>query len=155
MAEEKEVEKLDETLKDYKSQIIVSPKGTLTWDKELIFIGRTQKGYEVDFDANQQWGCSPTETFLLSVAGCIGIDCVVFLRKMKAELESFKVEITGHRMPNPPQYYTSFEIMIHIKGKNITDKKVQRAISLSREKYCSVYHSLRKDIKMQIDYTIT
>ncbi len=153
MSEEKEVKELDETLEGYKSKIQQVNKATLTWDKDLIFVGRTQRGYEVEFDAQQQWGCSPTETLLLSVAGCMGIDMVSFLKKMKCEIKTYKMDIVGERNPTPPQYYTSIEMIISVAGSGLTAKKLERAISLSHEKYCSVYHSLRKDIKMKVDYT--
>jgi putative redox protein len=153
MSEEKEVKELDESLDEYKSKIQQVNKATLTWDKDLIFVGRTNRGYEVEYDAAQQWGCSPTETLLLSVAGCMGIDMVSFLQKMKVEIKSYKMDIIGERNPTPPQYYTSMEMVISIKGSGLTPKKLERAISLSHEKYCSVYHSLRKDMKMKVDYT--
>ncbi len=153
MAEEREIKELDETLEGYKSKIQQVNKATLTWDKELIFIGRTQRGYEVEFDAQQQWGCSPTETLLLSITGCMGIDMVSFLKKMKCEIKTYKMDIVGERNPTPPQYYTSIEMIIAVTGAGLTAKKIERAISLSHEKYCSVYHSLRKDIKVKVDYT--
>ncbi len=153
MAEETEIKELDGSLEGYKSKIQQVNKATLTWDKELIFVGRTQRGYEVEFDAQQQWGCSPTETLLLSVAGCMGIDMVSFLKKMKCEIKSYKMDIVGERNPTPPQYYTAIEMIIAVTGSGLTAKKVERAISLSHEKYCSVYHSLRKDMKVKVDYT--
>src|SRR5512147_2707837 len=153
MSEENEVKELDEGLDAYKSKIQHVNKATLTWDKDLIFVGRTQRGYEVEYDAAQQWGCSPTETLLLSVAGCMGIDMVSFLKKMKCEIKSYKMDIVGERNPAPPQYYTSIEMIITVTGSGLTAKKIERAISLSQEKYCSVYHSLRKDMKMKVDYT--
>ncbi len=153
MAEEMEVKELDSSLEGYKSKIQQVNKATLTWDKELIFVGRTQRGYEVEYDAAQQWGCSPTETLLLSVAGCMGIDMVSFLKKMKCEIKTYKMDIVGERNPVPPQYYTSMEMIISVTGSGLTAKKLERAISLSHEKYCSVYHSLRKDMKMKVDYT--
>ncbi len=153
MAEEAEIKDLDGSLEGYKSKIQQVNKATLTWDKELIFVGRTQRGYEVEFDAAQQWGCSPTETLLLSVAGCMGIDMVSFLKKMKCEIKTYKMDIVGERNPTPPQYYTSIEMIIAVTGSGLTAKKIERAISLSHEKYCSVYHSLRKDIKVKVDYT--
>ena len=73
MSEEKEIKECETDLETYKSKISQVNKATLTWDKELIFVGRTNRGYEVEYDAQQQWGCSPTETLLLSVAGCMGI----------------------------------------------------------------------------------
>jgi putative redox protein len=153
MSDDKEVKELDESLEAYKSKISQVNKATLTWDKDLIFIGRTNRGYEVEYDAQQQWGCSPTETLLLSVAGCMGIDMVSFLKKMKVEIKTYKMDIVGERNPTPPQYYTAIEMIIAVTGSGLTSRKLERAISLSQEKYCSVYHSLRKDLKVKVDYT--
>ncbi len=153
MTEELEIKELDGSLGEYKSKIQQVNKATLTWDKDLIFVGRTSRGYEVEYDAQMQWGCSPTETLLLSVAGCMGIDMVTFLKKMKCEIKSYKMDIVGERNPTPPQYYTAIEMIISVVGSGLTAKKLERAISLSHEKYCSVYHSLRKDMKVKVDYT--
>lgn len=142
-------------LKGYKEKVLTEMKGTVTLDKDLIFVARTQKGYEIDFDAKLEWGCAPTESLLLSAAGCMAIDVVSFLRKMKAEISAFKIDVSGQRNPTPPQYFTAIEMMIHISGKDITPKRIERAIALSQEKYCSVYHSLRKDIKVGVKYNIT
>ncbi len=150
--EEKEL--LEESLKGYKEKIMPVNKATLSWERELIFLGRTQRGYEIEFDAHQQWGCSPTEALLLSLAGCMAIDVVSFLQKMRAELHSFKIEIIGERNPTPPQYYKRIEMILHISAKNITEKQIERAVALSHEKYCSVYHSLRKDIEIKVDYIL-
>lgn len=149
-------ELLEEVVADsgWKERIPPSNKGFLEWDKELIFTVRTQRGYEVEYDAQLQWGCSPTETFLMSVAGCLAIDLVFFLQKMRAKIKKFRIDYEGMRNPTPPQYYTSINMLITISGEEITPKKVERAISLSQKKYCSVYHSLRKDIEVRVDYRI-
>ncbi|MCG2813214.1 MAG: OsmC family protein [Thermodesulfovibrionales bacterium] len=148
-----EKEALD--LSEYKQKTPLVNKGTLTLDRDLIFVARTQRGYEFEYDPEFQWGCSPTETLLMSLAGCLAIDVVSFLRKMQAEITKFKMDISGERNTTPPQYYKSMELVINISGNNITPKKMERAISLSQEKYCSVYHSLRKDIKVDVKYNIT
>lgn len=152
--EDRDTDSLEESLEGYKGKIMPVNKGTLTWDKELIFLGRTQRGYEIDFDAQAQWGCIPTESLLMSVAGCLAIDVVSFLQKMKAVITKFKIDISGERNPSPPQYYKTVEMTIHISGENITPKKMDRVISLSQEKYCSVYHSLRKDLVVEVKYII-
>lgn len=152
--EKDEVKELDESLAGYKGKILPVNKGTLTWEKELIFHGRTQRGEEVDFDAESQWGCMPTETLLMSVAGCLAIDVVSFLRKMKAEVTKFRIDYSGERNSSPPQYYKSMDLIVHISGEGITPKKMDRAVSLSQEKYCSVYHSLRKDLRVAVKYFI-
>jgi len=138
----------------WKEKIPPSNKGFLEWDKELIFNVRTQRGYEVEYDAQLQWGCSPTETLLMSLAGCLAIDVVSFLQKMRCDLKRFRIDYEGMRNPTPPQYYTSIDLLITIAGKGITPKKIEKAIGLSQKKYCSVYHSLRKDIKVKVDYRI-
>lgn len=152
--EDKDVESLEESLEGYKGKIMPVNKGSLTWDKDLIFVARTQRGYEIEFDAQAQWGCIPTESLLLSVAGCMAIDAVSFLQKMKCIISKFKIDIQGERNPKPPQYYKKIDMVIHISGENITPKKMERVIALSQEKYCSVYHSLRKDLEVKVGYVI-
>lgn len=142
-------------LAGYKETIPPVNKGTLTLDRELIFVARTQRGYEVEYDPKFEWGCSPTETLLMSLAGCLAIDVVSFLRKMKAEITVFKIDASGERNPAPPQYYKSIELVINISGKGITPKKIEKAIALSQEKYCSVRHTLRDDIRVDVKYNIT
>jgi putative redox protein len=152
---ETEKEELEGSLKGYKQKINPVSKATLTWEKELIFRGRTPEGYEIEFDAHVQWGCKPTDALLLSLASCMGIDVVMFLQKMRIDLENFKVDITGERNPTPPQYFKTVDIVLHLTGKNLNPKKVARSVSLSHEKYCSVYNSLRKDMAVNVSYSIT
>ncbi len=152
--EEKTAANLEESVKEWKEEIPTSNKGSLELEKDLIFNGRTQRGYEVDFDAGMQWGCAPTETLIMSLAGCLAIDVVFFLRKMRVEVKSFKIDFEGERNPDPPQYYKSIDMMINISGSGITSKKIERAISLSQEKYCSVQHTLRSDLKVTVNYKI-
>jgi putative redox protein len=151
---EAEHTKLAESLTGYKEKINPLVKSTLTWDKDLIFNGRTQEGYEIDFDAHVQWGCKPTDALLLSLAGCMAIDTVMFLQKMKMKLSSFRIEITGKRNPTPPQYFTEVEMVLHIGGEHLDARKVERAVKLSHEKYCSVYNSLRDDMDVHVKYVL-
>jgi putative redox protein len=145
---------LEDSLKGYKEKINPLIKASLIWDRELIFTGRTGEGYVIEYDAHVQWGCKPTDSLLLSIAGCMGIDVVMFLQKMRVELADFRMNITAERNPTPPQYFKKVDCILSIAGKNIDPKKVDRAVSLSQEKYCSVYNSLRKDLVMNVTYNI-
>lgn len=147
-------EGLEKSLTGYKEKINPVVKGTLEWQKDLIFVGRTNEGYEIEFDAKVQWGCKPTDALLLSIAGCMGIDTVMFLQKMKVELASFMIRLSAERNPDPPQYFKKLDITVIVGGKNVDENKVKKAVNLSHEKYCSVYHSLRKDIVVNLDYKI-
>ncbi|HUH66266.1 MAG TPA: OsmC family protein [Syntrophales bacterium] len=151
-AEEKDL--LEESLKGYKEKIVPVAKASLKWDKDLVFTGTTQQGYEIEFDAQGEWGCKPTDALLLSLAGCMGIDIVMILKKMRVDLTSFRMELVGERNPAPPQYFKSIEIVMYIGGKSINAQKVDRAVSLSHTTYCSVYNSLRKDMEIKVRYVI-
>jgi putative redox protein len=147
-------ENLQEDLQGYKARIAPTAKATLTWSRDLVFAGRTPQGYDLDFDAEAQWGCKPTESLLLSLGGCMAIDIVSILRKMRAEISGFAMELTGERNPDPPQYFRSVEMVLHLTGRNLEARKIDRAIALSRQTYCSVYHSLRPDLDLRIRYTL-
>ncbi|MBA4374465.1 MAG: hypothetical protein C0402_16570, partial [Thermodesulfovibrio sp.] len=70
------------------------------------------------------------------------------------ELADFKINLVAERNPTPPQFFRKIDCVMHIAGKNIDPKKVDRAVSLSQEKYCSVYNSLRKDMEVNVTYTL-
>jgi putative redox protein len=143
-----------ESLAGYKEKINPVTKATLRWDKELIFVGSTEPGYDIEFDGNAQWGCKPTEALLLSLAACMGIDIVMILKKMRVQLTSLKMDLVGERNPSPPQYYRAVEIVLYLGGKNLDPSKVDRAISLSKTTYCSVYNSLRMDLELRVRYEL-
>lgn len=149
-----EKEMPEESLAGYKEKINPITKTSLRWDKDLIFVGSTEPGYEIEFDGNAQWGCKPTEALLLSLAGCMGIDIVMILKKMRVQLTSFRMELVGERNPAPPQYFKTIEIVMHIGGKDLDPAKVDRAIALSQATYCSVYNSLRKDMEVKVRYEL-
>ena len=151
---EEKGQNMEADLKEWKKEILPVNKARLTLERDLYFIGTTQRGYEVEFDVRYEEGCSPTETLLLSIAGCLSIDVVHILRKMRCEITKFEISADGARKPDPPQRYTSVDLMVHISGKGITPKKIERAIALSQDKYCSVYHSLREDIEVNVNYEI-
>jgi putative redox protein len=69
-------------------------------------------------------------------------------------LTDFKMDMTAKRNPSPPQYFKEVDLLITVKGRNLDERKMDRAVSLSKEKYCSVYHTLRKDLKHNVRYEI-
>ena len=152
--QEKEDRLAEPELVGYKEKILPVNKARLNLVRDLYFMGTTQRGYEVEYDVKYEEGCSPTETLLLSIGGCISIDVVHILRKMRCEVTHYEMTAEGERNLDPPQYYRSVDLVIHIAGRGITPGKIERAIRLSREKYCSVYHSLRQDLKINIRYEI-
>lgn len=138
------------TLEGYKNFVPPPVKTTLVWNRDLHFTGSTPKGYDIDFDANVQWGCMPTEALLLSLGGCMAIDIVMILKKMRVRLAGFRMELTAERNPTPPQYFRSVEMVLRLEGRDIDPRKVDRAVALSHSTYCSVYNTLRKDMAVTV-----
>jgi putative redox protein len=149
-----EKEDMKEELQGYKNNIIPSMKAKVTWTRDLVFQATTPQGYELDFDADVQWGCKPTESLLMSLGGCMAIDIVSILKKMRMEVARFHIDISADRNPDPPQYFKAVEMVLHVAGKNLDPVRIERAIALSRDKYCSVYNSLRKDMALKVSCQI-
>jgi putative redox protein len=145
---------LDESLSDYKEEVVPLNKGRLTWDRDLVFTATTQRGYDIEFDANMEWGCMPVEGVLLSLAGCMAIDVVSILQKMRCPPESFSMEIEGERNVTPPQRYNRIRMLLNLGGEGLDEAKVRRAVDLSHEKYCSVYHTLHPDLDVEVEVKI-
>jgi putative redox protein len=129
---------------------MVDMKSTITWQGDMAFTGTTPSGHEVRMDAapevgGQNSGPRPTELLLYSLAGCTGIDIVMILKKMRLELTGFAMEVEGTRADTEPKKFTDFHIHYLVEG-DLPEEKVVRAIQLSKDKYCSVSHSLSANI---------
>jgi putative redox protein len=92
------------------------------------------------------------DLLLLSIAGCMGVDVRLILEKSHVPVESLDVEIEGERVESHPKRYTRIRLIYSIVGPGEEDEgKLQRAVDLSREKFCSALHSLRPDIDVEIE----
>jgi putative redox protein len=125
-------------------------KSTITWTGDMAFSGTTPSGHELRMDAapevgGQNSGARPTEMLLYSLAGCTGIDIVMILKKMRLELTGFDMDVEGTRADTEPKKFTYFHIHYSMEG-DLPEEKVVRAIQLSKDKYCSVSHSLSANI---------
>lgn len=145
---------MTEALGDYKKEVNEAMTASLEWQRDLVFTATTQRGYDLDFDADIQMGCMPVEGVLMSLAGCMAIDVVAILKKMRCEIESFRMEVEGKRNRTPPQRLRGIKLTLYVKGGGVTEEKAARAVKLSEETYCSVRHSLREDIEVETDLRI-
>jgi putative redox protein len=84
---------------------------------------------------------------LEAVAGCLAIDTIDILQKGRQEPTGLRVTARGERRSEPPRRFTSLELEFEIDG-DVDPKKAERAVQLSFDTYCSVYHTLREDIEL-------
>ena len=88
------------------------------------------------------------------MAGCTAIDIVNILDKKRKHLTDFRVEVQGKRADDHPKIYTDITIEYQLWGKDIDRKSVEKAISLSEEKYCSASAMLAKSAQITSEYLI-
>jgi putative redox protein len=121
----------------------------------LQFAAPHQSGNEFLIDGDGKTAYSPVQAFVLAFAGCTGADIVDIAGKMRVNLNGLSVQVSGDRNAEPPRYFKALRITYRVTGVDASDRpKIERAIALSHEKYCSVLHSLRKDMQITSELVI-
>jgi putative redox protein len=117
----------------------------------LIFRGGPDGGPELTVDSGGEQGLTPTQLLLSSLAGCMAVDVLMILEKGRVPVEALEMEAIGQRAETIPKRFVSLELVYRVKGPSEEDRpKLERAIELSRDKYCSVLHTLDPKIALDI-----
>jgi putative redox protein len=122
----------------------------LTWDGDLRFRGRGGKA-AVAVDSDGRAGPSPVQALVVALAGCMSVDLVHILQKGRQPLGGLRAHLRAERADEDPHRLVRVDLRFQVTGAVPADK-VERAIALSREKYCSVWHSLRQDIEFTTSF---
>jgi putative redox protein len=134
----------------------MSPKPPTTveliWEHDLVLSGKSGD-IRMTLDSASGEGASPMQAMGFALAGCMAMDVVHILRRGRHALKGLKVDLVGQRAEHEPRRFTSVSLHYTVTG-NVPADQVQRAIDLSREKYCSVWHSLRQDIQLQVSFDV-
>jgi putative redox protein len=125
----------------------------LVWRDELVFDGRSGQATMV-LDSAGQAGPSPVQALAFALAACMGMDVVHILRKGRHDLRGLAVALIAQRAPDEPHRITAVNLAFAVTG-NVPETQVQRALDLSHQKYCSVWHSMRQDIPFTSTFTVT
>ena len=125
---------------------------TLTWQGDLRFTARAGRT-EITLDSESSAGPSPPQAVAMALAGCMAIDVADILTKGRHAFSALEATIVGERKTDPPSHFVSFRLHFNITG-TAPDFAVERAVLLSREKYCSVWHSLRQDIQLDTSFEV-
>ena len=117
----------------------------------LVFDGGPPDGPQIMVDGDSATGPSPMDLVLMAVAACMAIDVQVILEKGRVSFDSLDVTAEGERRQAPPRHYKNLRLVFSVTGVPPGSRpKVKRAIELSRQKYCSVLFSLRRDIPVDV-----
>lgn len=123
------------------------------WKHDEVFEASNENGNIIvlDGDAAHQHGPSPLEAVLMALCSCTSVDVVGILKKKRQPIEGLRVSATARRAEDYPRIFTHIHLTYELRGR-LSRKAVEDAVSLSKNKYCSVSKMLEK--AATIDYEI-
>ncbi len=126
---------------------------TVDWQGGKHFVAHNMENAAIHFDARIKGGgtgtrANPLDHLLAASGVCSAMDVVDILKKMRLKLDSFKLEIEGEQREEYPRYFTSIKIRYILKGEGLDRARVERAVDLSQNKYCSVIATFRPECKV-------
>lgn len=132
---------------------------SVNWVDGMLMVGKSHSGHSITMDGppeigGENLGVRPMEMLLLGVAGCTMIDVVSTLKKMRQDLKHCETKVNAERATDHPKVFTDIHIQFVIKGKDLDQNKVEKAITLSAEKYCSASIMLGKTASITHDFEI-
>ena len=139
---------MPEPIVTVKAQSVVE----LVWEHDLVFSGQSGD-VTMTLDSASGAGPSPMQALAFALAGCMAMDVVHVIRKGRYALRGLKADFVGERAAEDPRRFTAITLHYTVTG-DVPEEKVARAIELSKEKYCSVWHSMRHDIPFEVTFTV-
>lgn len=125
----------------------------LIWEHDMVF-GGSSGDVKMTLDSRSKAGPSPMQALAFGLAGCMAMDVVHILKKGRHDLRGLRADLTGTRADGDPRRFTAVTLRYTITG-DVPSEQVERAIQLSRDKYCSVWHSLRQDIAFDVTVSVS
>jgi len=134
-------------------------KATVKWAGEASFEGRSETGHTLLMDGppdlgGQNRGPRPMEMLLLGMGGCTAFDVVLILRKGRQEIVDCVAQLDAERAPADPKVFTRIHVHFVVSGRQLDPKRVEQAIRLSAEKYCSASIMLARTAAITHDFEI-
>jgi len=134
-------------------------KARVKWLDHMTFVGESDSGHSVVMDGppeagGRNLGIRPMEMVVLGLGGCSSFDVVSILKKTRQKITDCHVEITAERAETEPKVFTKIHAHFVVAGKNLDEKKVEKAVSLSADKYCSVSIMLAATVDVTHDFEI-
>ena len=134
-------------------------KATITLQEGSTFEGVAGSGHRVTMDVapevgGRNLGLRPMEMVLLGLGGCTAIDVLHMLRKGRQPITDMQVELDAERADDAPKVFTRIHVHFVLTGAGLDPHKIERAIKLSANKYCSASMMLNKTAEMTHDFEI-
>lgn len=129
------------------------------WQGGMKFSARDEHGHTLITDApssdgEDYDGFKPPAMLLAALAGCAGVDVAAISLKQRQGITGLEINVTGRQAPEAPWGYLEIHVEYVIRGSNLNERSISRAIELSETKYCSVAASLHPDCKLTSSYRL-
>lgn len=134
-------------------------KATVKWLDHMSFVGESGSGHSVVMDGapdvgGRNMGVRPMEMVLLGLGGCTSFDLVLILQRQRQAVADVQVEIEAERATKVPKVFTKIHVHYVVEGRGLDAKKVERAVRMTAEKYCSVSIMLSASVELSHDFEI-
>ncbi len=121
----------------------------IAWVDNALFVGESGSGHTVTMDGapdvgGRNLGARPMEMVLIGMGGCTAIDVVSMLKKQRQDVRDVAIELVAERADDHPKVFTQVKVVYRVRGKGLNRALVERAVSLSDEKYCSATAMIRQ-----------
>lgn len=134
-------------------------KAVVKWLDHMSFVGESESGHSVVMDGapengGRNLGVRPMEMVLLGMGGCTAFDVVLILQRQRQDITDCYIELSAERAEKTPKVFTRIHAHYVVKGKDLDEKKVARAVDMTADKYCSVSIMLAKSADVTHDFEI-
>lgn len=134
-------------------------EANLRWQGGMQFLAEADSGHALVLDGppdlgGRNTGVRPMEMILMGLGGCTGVDVVHILKKSRQAVADVEVKLSAERAETDPKVFTKIHVHFLVKGDNLSEKHVARAVELSAEKYCSASLMLRGSVEISHSHEI-
>ena len=131
----------------------------VTWVEDALFVAEAGSGHTFTMDGSadvggRNLGARPMEVMLMAMGGCTAIDVVSMLKKQRQDILGVEVSLVGERATEHPMVYSEVKVVYTVRGRKLSRPLVERAVSLSDEKYCSATAMFKKTAKVTLEVVL-
>jgi len=134
-------------------------KCRVKWLDHMSFVAESGSGHSVVMDGapdagGRNLGVRPMEMLLMGLGGCTAFDVMMILKKSRQDVVDCELQIDAERAEEIPKVFTRIHIHFIVSGRGLKAERVEKAVNLSAEKYCSASKMLEKAAQITHDFEV-
>lgn len=131
---------------------------TIDWLSDMAFETEVN-GHKIYLDASENVGGKnlgprPKPFMMVALAGCTGMDVVSILKKMRVSYDALSIKVEGELTEEHPKKFAGMKVIYNFKGKDLSREKIEKAVNLSKERYCGVSANYKESFPVSHEINI-